>query len=141
MPNILQQIRINATADKVYRALTTQEGLSSWWTTSVKAEAKVGAILEFRFGEDYHVKIEVINLGENKKVEWKCIEGLEEWPGTNISFELSEKDNMTLVKFAHSGWKEESDYFAMCNATWGHLLFSLLTEYVEHGKKNPYFKV
>ena len=34
-----------APRDTVFAALTTTEGLSRWWTTIVKAEAGVGAIV------------------------------------------------------------------------------------------------
>ncbi len=38
-----------APRDTVFAALTTTQGLSGWWTSIVKAEARVGAIVHFTF--------------------------------------------------------------------------------------------
>lgn len=51
MLDILHRIGIKASSEKVYAALTEQEGLAGWWTKNTNATPKVGAILEFRFGE------------------------------------------------------------------------------------------
>jgi uncharacterized protein YndB with AHSA1/START domain len=140
MADILQLLRFNAKPEKLYEAFTTQNGLSAWWTAKTKAEARVGAMLEFYFDEKYYAKFEVTKLEENKKIEWKFREGSVDWQGTVISFDISQKNSMTFVRFRHGNWKEASDYFQMCSATWGHLLFKLLADYVEEGKRNPYFK-
>lgn len=39
MPNIRQEVIIGASRDKVFHALTSEEGLSAWWTqTTARAE-------------------------------------------------------------------------------------------------------
>ena len=48
MHDILHCIGIQATPQQVYAALSEQKGLAGWWTKDTKAEAKVGAILQFR---------------------------------------------------------------------------------------------
>ena len=37
MPNIRHEVLIGAAADIVFDALTTQNGLSGWWTPEVQA--------------------------------------------------------------------------------------------------------
>jgi len=34
------------------------------------------------------------------------VDGPAEWIGTNIKFELSERDNQTIVLFGHENWVE-----------------------------------
>jgi uncharacterized protein YndB with AHSA1/START domain len=43
-----------APRDTVFAALTTTQGLSGWWTTIVKAEAGVGAVVRFTFAGDFN---------------------------------------------------------------------------------------
>ncbi len=43
MPDVLHEVTIAAAPDKVYKALTEQQGLEAWWTTHAIAEAKVGS--------------------------------------------------------------------------------------------------
>jgi len=99
MPSIKHYLLIKAQSEKVYTALSKTEGLCGWWTTEAKSDIHIGGIAEFIFGERYHNKMEITNLLDNTKVEWKCIEGDKEWIGTTFLFDLEEKDG---IKFQHN---------------------------------------
>ena len=73
--DIRHLVTIDAPADVVYRAVIQQEGLSGWWTEEALAEAKVGGVLEFKFGDEYHNKMRITQLVPDKRVEWECCEG------------------------------------------------------------------
>jgi uncharacterized protein YndB with AHSA1/START domain len=122
---------------KIYDAITTQEGLSSWWTVETTAEPDVGTITEFRFTENYKTGMKIIKLDKDKKVEWECIEGDEQWLGTKIKFELKQNKDSIDVKFYHRNWNEVTDLFGICNYHWG-LYMKSLKSYVEEGKGNPH---
>ena len=51
MPNILHQIKINATPEHVFDLLVSSEGLRSWWTHDVDAEPVEGSMAIFGFNE------------------------------------------------------------------------------------------
>jgi uncharacterized protein YndB with AHSA1/START domain len=51
MPDILHRVGIQASAEKVYWALTDEEGLAGWWTRKVEASPGVGSVIEFRFDD------------------------------------------------------------------------------------------
>ena len=122
---------------KVYKAITEQEGLASWWTTDTKAVPEVGSIAEFRFTKDYYKGMKVTNLENDNKVEWECIHGHEEWIGTKVIFELEKLDNSVDIKFYHNSWKEVTNMYGICNYHWGLYLKSLKT-YIETGTGNPH---
>jgi uncharacterized protein YndB with AHSA1/START domain len=42
MADILHRVGIQASADKVYWALSDEKGLAGWWTKDVQASATVG---------------------------------------------------------------------------------------------------
>jgi hypothetical protein len=49
--DILHKVGIKSSSlDDAYKALTTREGLSGWWTNDTRGEGKVGGVLQFRFG-------------------------------------------------------------------------------------------
>ena len=50
MAEIKHRIGIRATAAEVYQRLTTDQGLSSWWTEDTHGAGQPGSIIEFRFG-------------------------------------------------------------------------------------------
>jgi len=139
MAEIKHYLEINTQPQKVYNALTEQKGLAGWWTEETTAEPQVGTIAEFKFGEYYHNKIKITNLIPDFKVEWECLQGDEEWVGTNFTFEIDEKNGKTFLKFTHKNWREATDFFASCNYQWG-LYMKSLKDYCETGKGEPYKK-
>lgn len=124
MENIKINLTIKATPEEVYNAISTEQGLASWWAKQTKAKPEVGFINIFRFG-DFINKIKVTELIPNEKVQWECIDSIEEWIGTYISFELEAKPEKTLVRFTHGDWKQVTDLFAGCTYDWARFLSSL----------------
>lgn len=124
MPEIRHNVIIKTTPEKVYEAITTQDGLANWWAKQTIAKPEVGFVNIFTFGT-FRNEMKVIILNPNKKVEWKCINSIEEWIDTNISFDLEEKEGHTLLRFTQSGWRAVTDTFAGCNYDWGRFMTSL----------------
>jgi hypothetical protein len=60
-------------------------------------------------------------------VEWKCTKSIEEWVGTNISFDMEDRNGRALLCFAHSGWEAATDTFAACNYGWGRFMTQFKT--------------
>lgn len=138
MAEILHLLNIKTTdTSKVFNAITTQKGLSNWWTTETQASPEVNSIASFRFLPDYHNEMKVTKLEKNKRVEWLCITGDPQWVGTKFIFNIEpEKDSINL-RFSHTDWRETTDLFAVCNYHWGLYMKSLKT-YIETGKGNPH---
>jgi len=125
MVDILHKVGIkSSTQNDVYKALTTVEGLSGWWTNNVQGESKVGGVLQFRFhGGGFDMK--VLELHPAKHVLWQVVDGPKEWIGTKISFDLKQEGDWTIVLFKHQGWKEPVEFMHHCSTKWGVFLLSL----------------
>ena|SRR5688572_22694606 len=136
MTEIRHNLAIKATPEKIYKAITTQKELANWWTKDTIAAPEVGFVNVFIFGK-FRNEMKVTELAHNKKVEWECINSIPEWIGTRISFELQEKDNHTLLRFTHGGWKEVTDTFAGCNYDWA-ISIKSLKSLCETGNGTPY---
>ena len=136
-------IRINvvikATSEKVYSAVTTQEGLEGWWCKQTTAKPELGFVNVFTFGK-FRNEMKVTKLTTNRKVEWKCINSIEEQIGTEIFFDIEEKDGTTIVRFAHAGWRAVTDTFAGCTYDWAIFLKSLKS-FCETGSGTPSQKI
>jgi uncharacterized protein YndB with AHSA1/START domain len=136
MVDILHKVGIKSSSlDDAYNALTTRDGLSSWWTKDTKGESKVGGVLEFRFGAG-GIDMKVLELHPRKSVLWQVVDGPAEWIGTRVSFELEQEGEWTIVRFKHQGWKEPVDFMHHCSTKWGVFLLSLKS-LLEAGKGAP----
>lgn len=141
MVDILHRIGIKSPVARVYNALTTLEGLAGWWTADVTGDDRLGGKIEFSFltksGDLLgRMVMEVQELNVNKDARWRCIEGPEEWLGTDITFQLSEQDGQTIVLFGHRNWREAVEATYHCSMKWATFLLSL-REYVETGTGKP----
>jgi uncharacterized protein YndB with AHSA1/START domain len=137
MPNIKHRLSIKAPATVVYKALTEQKGLTSWWTPQTSAVPEIGAVITFDFGEKYHNEMQITDLVPNRHVSWKCLKGDEEWVGTRFTFDLEESDEDTVLQFGHLDWRDETAFYASCNYNWGYYMMSLKS-YCETGKGTPF---
>lgn len=135
MLEILHRIGITAPREAVYEALTTVDGLASWWTTDTHGDGNPGGVLEFRFlpgGFD----MKVLDAQPAERVLWEVIDGPEEWIGTQIVWDLRTEGDFTIVMFAHEGWRERVDFMHHCSTKWAIYLMSLKS-YLETGKGAP----
>lgn len=137
MSDMRHMLLIDAPIDRVYRAVTEEEGLAGWWTVQVKAAPEAGSIANFKFGDRYRTAMRIVALEEPRRIEWECVEGDEEWVGTRIVIALEKQGDQTLVRFTHGGWREATDFFASCNYNWGYYLTSLKS-YCETGEGTPF---
>ena len=124
MASIKNLFHINAPKEKVYKAISTIEGLSNWWTTQTTGESKVDGIIQFRFGEG-GPDMKVIEMKPNESVTWECVAGPEDWMGTTFTFNLDENEGKTRVRFEQAGYKEANDFYASCAFSWGRYMESL----------------
>ena len=141
MVDIVHRVGIKAPIAKVYATLSTIDGLTSWWTRDTTGESKPGGTITFRFhtpaGEEIGgFDFEVIKLDSNKEVQWRCKSGPEEWIGTDVTFNLSQDGDWTIILFAHRNWRDEVESTAHCSTKWATYLLSL-RDLVETGKGNP----
>jgi len=136
MVDILHRVGVSTPSpDKVYEALTTIEGLSGWWTDDTTGTAEVGGVVQFRFppgGFD----MEVVEQRPNESVEWKVVDGPEEWIGTTVNWQLRQDGDYTIVMFRHQDWMEPVEFMHHCSTKWATYLMSLKS-LVETGKGAP----
>jgi len=141
MVDIIHRIGIKSSSAKVYKALSTVDGLAHWWTDEVKGDEQTGGKIKFTFrtktGEVLgDMVMEVLVINPEKAVHWRCLEGPEEWVGTNITFDFSQQGDQTIIIFGHRNWREAVEFTAHCSMKWAVFLLSL-REYVETGKGKP----
>ena len=139
MVGLKHQIDIKASPEQVYAALTTQAGLANWWTADAHAEPNVGGKAEFGFNKRAAVyRMTITKLDPCKEVVWNCQGDNPEWTGTTLTWAIKPDGINSVLRFTHGGWKSESDSFAMCNATWGELMYRL-KGYLEGRAPGPHW--
>lgn len=143
MPDSLHEITIQAPPQVVYEAWTTQKGQSSWWTQGCTIHNNPGQTNIFVFDrENVKFYFRIDEQVQDKKLHWTGIAGEkmpEEWIGTTLEVEISDKGKgQTRLRFGHKNWKSTEGAFAICNTTWGELMYRL-RDYCEGKGRGPLF--
>jgi uncharacterized protein YndB with AHSA1/START domain len=141
MADIIHRVGIKAPISKVYKALSTVEGVAGWWTKETTGVSQPGGAIEVRFlspgGKEIGgMTIEVLALERDKKVHWRFGKGPPEWIGTDATFDLHQDGDYTIVLFGHKNWREPVEFMAHCSMKWATFMLSL-RELVETGRGKP----
>ncbi len=126
MATLYHQVWIKTERENLYEAITTQNGIGSWWDKPTVVESDDGLMLEFSPGAEHGVlRMKVLDMTQGQRVEWECISTHPEnspafaWTSTHIVFEITENEKLTILDFRHTGWDEKSKYLGFCNFAWG----------------------
>lgn len=138
MSSYVKRFELSASVEEVYKAITTEKGIKSWWTVDCDISTEIGGVHSFRFERLLFNSMKIVNLVPNEKVHWTCVEGWNEWKGTDVVFILrSIGTRKTSVEFQHNGLTPSLSCYKMCSKGWDNTLLHL-QQYVEHGEANAH---
>jgi uncharacterized protein YndB with AHSA1/START domain len=138
-PHYHKELRIDAPREKVYQALTTNQGIAGWWTNKVQGVHEEGGAVRVEFEGPGHV-MRVEELRNPAKVAWSCASHnfFPEWPSTTMNFELTaESETSCKLSFEHYGLKSDCACYGDCSRGWDHFLASLV-RFCETGAGTPW---
>ena len=107
MADIFHHLRMKASTDDVFRAVTEKELLRPWWA------------------QGCNLAVRRVETADGSRIAWRCLDGPPEWIGTIITFGFTREGGDTVVRFAHRNWPATTDAFAHCTTKWGRVLMAL----------------
>ncbi|NIJ52472.1 SRPBCC family protein [Dyadobacter arcticus] len=132
------------TPHTVYQAVNN---VREWWS-GYHAEEIHGRTEnlndEFSFraeGGAHHTMQKLVEVIPDKKVVWlitdsqlNYLEKKDEWLGTKVIFDISEKDGKTQLVFTHEGLTPEAECYDSCAPSWTQYLQNKLLPLINSGK-------
>lgn len=137
MADIRHHFLIHAPKSDVFAALSTPQGLDTWWTKRSSGEPVVGHTYQLWFGPEHHWQAVVRRCVPGAAFVLEITSADADWMGTRVAFELEQKGETTHVQFDHTGWPAENDHYHISTYCWA-MYLRLLKRYVEHGEVAPY---
>ena len=138
MTEIKQTHTINASPDRVFRALTETGEITRWFASSAESDAKTGGRFKYDYAFDdasrnHSVDGVYRDLTPGKTVAYSWPAGHAKHP-SEVVFTLAPKDGGTELTLVHSGWKADDETSVKeHDMGWGFFLSNLKT-YLEEGK-------
>jgi uncharacterized protein YndB with AHSA1/START domain len=132
MKTIHHELLIDAPVARVYDAIATANGISTWWDPQTPKQTDRGLVLEHNPGPEHGiVQLLVVDRVPNTRIEWECVSThpasspASAWTGTHFIFELSGHGGTTEVDFRQTGYDEGSAFFNANKDAWGEVLQNL----------------
>jgi Activator of Hsp90 ATPase homolog 1-like protein len=109
--------------------------LKKWWPEDFDGnDIKLNSEFVFTTGDSHYSKNKVIEFIPNKKLTWLVLEGIRKtdnynWTGTKMIFELTPKNDNTLVKFTYDGVVFEDEYerlVRICDMTLKEMFYNFI---------------
>ena len=121
MHQIEHLLHINAPLNKVYEAIKDVENIKQWYTTDVLDNSD--NTKTFKWGEMF--LIAKCNEIEKEKITWEFLESSMPIESLFMTYELSENEGKTRVRFTYGNFSEKSDFYANQNSSSAKYLESL----------------
>lgn len=120
--------QIEATRERVFRALTDADELTRWFPSSAESDARTGGeyVLRFEFGDEsknhtYAGRYEEVTPAERVRYPWNG-----QFGETTVEFTIRGSDGGTELTLVHSGWSNEAEESRqMHEQGWGFFLDNL----------------
>jgi hypothetical protein len=137
--HILMQFDINADRDTVHRALSTEEGVASWWSS--RTDGPRDGHLEVPFPDRPEpFEFEVVR-DDLDRVEWRTGAFPPWWTGTTIRWDLSDLPDQprgTRLLFSHRDYDPENPVIPIVTPAWAQIILRLKA-YAQSGQRQPFF--
>jgi uncharacterized protein YndB with AHSA1/START domain len=137
MGDVLFTFDVDATPDAVRRALTTTEGITSFWTDKADVPMEVGETLTLGFPDAPAPFDLVLVRSDDTMISWRTATFPPQWVGTDIRWEISGGDGASTVAFRHGTFADETEQGQVAYV-WGQVMVQL-KRYVETGVAAPVF--
>lgn len=138
MHHLMEIDGVNAGA--TYTALTSQEGITSWWTSRATVSgASIGDELKMSFPDapmTWDMRIDKADAPA--RVEWDCTGGPPGWESTRVTWSVEPTEKGAVVRLDHTGFPAVDDMFRIVTVGWSQMLLSLKA-YLESGARKPFF--
>jgi uncharacterized protein YndB with AHSA1/START domain len=123
-----------------YTALTTQDGITGWWTSRAAVSgAAVGDTLSMSFPDAPMTwDMRIASADPPEHLDWECTGGPPGWPGTRVVWALEPADGGVVVRLDHTGFAAVDDMFRMVTVGWAQMLLSL-KDHLASGVRKPFF--
>ena len=132
-------VRVKASPDALFDALTTVNGLAAWWNPAT-GSGETGGELRFIMNAPEPLVIHVDEASRPTSVRWSVSECpfRPDWIGTRPTFTISPVDGETSeLHFRQYGLNDELECIDMCTRSWNHYIRTSLRDYLEAGRGSP----
>ncbi|MGN6645158.1 MAG: SRPBCC domain-containing protein [Cytophaga sp.] len=135
-------ILVDQSPKEAFNAINNPRG---WWSEDIEGNTeKLNDEFTYQYEDVHYAQIKLTEVIPDEKVVWfvkynyfKFTKDRSEWTGTKVVFEISKKDNKTLIRVTHVGLVPEFECFSICQNAWTQYIQESLYNLITTGKGMP----
>jgi regulatory protein YycH of two-component signal transduction system YycFG len=135
-------ILVDQTPETAFEAINNPR---AWWGQEIDGITDaLGEEWSYRYKNMHFSKHRTVEFIPRRKIVWHVVDGTlnfvhdkSEWTGTDLVFDIAEKDGKTEVRFTHRGLVPTVECFDTCSNAWSGLIAGSLRGLIETGAGNP----
>lgn len=122
--NFTTSFTVDRSPEEVFNAVNNVRG---WWSGNIDGSTDtLGAEFVYSYKDLHRSRQRITELVPGKKVVWRVLDAYlqfvddkNEWNGTDIVFEITERGDKTELRFTHVGLAPVVECYTMCSRAWG----------------------
>ena len=140
--NFTTTFLVDQSPTEVFDAIANVRG---WWSGNIEGVTDLlGAQFTYRYRDIHYSKQEITEFVPAERVTWQTVDSSlhftsdpNEWTGTEIEFEISDRNGQTEVRFTHKGLVPALECFKDCSDAWSYYVNDSLRPLITSGQGLP----
>ena len=140
--NFTTTFLVDQSPTEVFDAIANVHG---WWSGNIEGVTDLlGAQFTYRYRDIHYSKQEITEFVPAQRVTWQIVDSSlnftsdpNEWTGTEIEFEISDRNGQTEVRFTHKGLVPALECFKDCSDAWSYYVNDSLRPLITSGQGLP----
>lgn len=142
MSSFTTTIAVAEQPEKVFAAI---RDVRAWWSGAIEGDtSEVGDEFTYAVPDIHWCKIQVTEVDAPRRISWLVLdswltftETKNEWNGTTITFDASEQEGLTQVRFTHEGLTPDFECYDLCSKAWAGYIAGSLQHLILTGTGQP----
>lgn len=141
-PHYSTVFTVDRSPQDAFEAINNVRG---WWSQATEGDTgTLGAVFYYHYQDIHRCTFKITELVPGKKVAWRVLHNAfsftrdkAEWNGTEVVFEIAQRDGKTEVRFTHVGLVPAYECYDICSDAWGKFIVGSLRDLIVTGQGQP----
>ncbi len=128
--------------ERVFEAIRDVRG---WWSGAIEGSTReVGDEFTYEVPDIHWCRFRITQVEASRRIAWLVTdswltftETKDEWTGTTVLFDITERDGLTQLRFTHEGLAPEFECYELCAGAWSGYIAGSLRHLILTGMGSP----
>lgn len=140
--SLTETFSVDQTPEQAFAAIAD---VRAWWSGQIEGDTdRLDAEFTYTVPGIHYSKFRITEFSPARRIAWLVLDSslsfiadAQEWTGTTVTFDITERDGRTQVQFTHQGLRPEHECYGVCAHAWGQYINGSLRDLIQAGAGRP----